>query len=400
MNERERWIAALTFQQPWPLPFRPGEGRESTRAVWHTQGLPDDVGNVTRYIMKQMGAEPPPLPRDPVSPGVDFLMRPQFEEMVLEHRPAPPGSSQPGVLIVQDWKGNICEIADTYDVTYLRSAKDFVTRSWLRCPVETRADWPDMARRYDPDDSGRFPEDWHPRCRRLQQREHPVGVTVHGPFWQLREWLGFEGLCMLLVDDPDFAREMIGFWQDFIARMLENMLRDFVPDFITVSEDMAYKQKPMIGPEMARDFLLPCWRTWTEICRDVGVPLLHLDSDGYVGTLIPVWIDAGFNWTSPMEVAAGNDLPAFRETFGTAMAYSGGVDKRAMARGGEAIRREIARLQPAIEEGGYIPGCDHAVPADVSWPNFLDSCRLLAEATGHLPPAACGRTSAAESRAE
>jgi uroporphyrinogen decarboxylase len=103
-----------------------------------------------------------------------------------------------------------------------------------------------------------------------------------------------------------------------------------------------------------------------------------------VGSLIPVWIEAGVNCNSPQEVAAGNDLPAYRRQFGRRMAYRGGVDKRALARGGQAIRDEIARLQPVIDAGGFIPGCDHGIPADVSWPNFVDYCRLLAQATGWL----------------
>ncbi|HWP39971.1 MAG TPA: hypothetical protein VNL70_03520 [Tepidisphaeraceae bacterium] len=66
------------------------------------------------------------------------------------------------------------------------------------------------------------------------------------------------------------------------------------------------------------------------------------------------------------------------------MAYRDGVDKRAIARGGAAIRAEIERLKPVIRAGGYIPSCDHGIPPDVSWPNFLDYCRLLAQATGWL----------------
>jgi uroporphyrinogen decarboxylase len=109
-----------------------------------------------------------------------------------------------------------------------------------------------------------------------------------------------------------------------------------------------------------------------------------VDSDGHVGQLIPVWIESGFIVNSPQEVAAGNDLPAYHRQYGRQMAYRGGVDKRAMAAGGAAIRAEIARLQPIIAAGGYLPGCDHAVPPDVSWPNFVEYARLLAEATGWL----------------
>lgn len=189
---------------------------------------------------------------------------------------------------------------------------------------------------------------------------------------------------MLFLDDPVFAREMIGFWQEFVAQLLTRIFRDYVPDHIVFNEDMAYKEKPMIGPEMAREFLLPCWRHWVEICRAAGVPVIEIDSDGYVGDLIPVWLEAGVNCNSPLEVAAGNDLPAYRRQYGTRMAWQGGVDKRAMAKGGSVLRAELERLRPVIEAGGYIPSCDHGVPADVSWPNYLDYCRQLAQLTGWL----------------
>ncbi len=219
---------------------------------------------------------------------------------------------------------------------------------------------------------------------RLAGRTHWVALRFSGPFWQLREWLGFERLCTLFYDDPAFLHEMIDFWADYVARLLRNTLAVFVPDEIGLSEDMAYKSFSMISPAMAREFLLPVWRRWGEIVRGAGVPVYSMDSDGFVGELIPLWIEAGLNACDPMEAAAGNDLPALRRRFGRAIAYKGGVDKRAMARGGRAIEDEIARLEPVIRDGGYIPSCDHGVPADVSWPDFVRYTGLLARATGWL----------------
>ena len=66
------------------------------------------------------------------------------------------------------------------------------------------------------------------------------------------------------------------------------------------------------------------------------------------------------------------------------MAFRGGVDKRCIAQGGKAIEDEIKRLRPVIKSGGYIPGCDHAVPSDISWPNYLYYVKLLAKETGWL----------------
>lgn len=379
MTPRQRFVAALTFGAPDRIPFVPGFGRKATREAWHRQGLPEHVIDVDAYVRKLVGIPPdPPVEEIPVD--ANFLMIPQFEEKVLERRP-PPSPGTHGTLVVQDWKGNICEISDKFDVTYLRNPVDFVTRSWIKCPVESRADWIRMAARYDSADPRRLPKDFAARAEKLHNRQYVTGMNFPGPFWQLREWLGFENLCVLLLDDPDFAREMIDFWRDFVSRMLDRILPNYVPDFITVSEDMAYKEKPMISPEMTQCFLLPCWQAWAEQAHNAGVPVFEVDSDGHVGLLMPLFIEGGFTSNSPLEVAAGNDLPAYRKRYGTRMAYRGGVDKRAIAAGGKTIEREIARLQPVIDAGGFIPSCDHGVPPDVSWPNFLRYACLLARAT-------------------
>jgi len=48
----------------------------------------------------------------------------------------------------------------------------------------------------------------------------------------------------------------------------------------------------------------------------------------------------------------------------------GGIDKRAIASGPEAIERELRRVAPLVEEGGYIPAPDHSLPPDVSFSNY------------------------------
>ena len=50
----------------------------------------------------------------------------------------------------------------------------------------------------------------------------------------------------------------------------------------------------------------------------------------------------------------------------------GGIDKRILAAGKEPIRRELDRIIPfMMQRGGYIPNCDHGVPSDVSFENYL-----------------------------
>ena len=188
---------------------------------------------------------------------------------MLEHRD--------GHYVVQDWKGNVCEISDEFDVTYLRNAVDFVTRRWIKCPVETRSDWEDMKTRYDADDPARLGENFD-KC-------------------------GFEGLCMMTLEQPELVAEMAEFWKDFADRLLERICERTTPDVVGFDEDMAYKEKAMISPAMTRDFCLPSWRAWCERLTTAGVPVIDMDSDGYVGELIPLWIEAGINVCDDADVA-------------------------------------------------------------------------------------------------
>jgi len=375
MTPRERFLGALLFEETDRIPFEPGGPRESTLRAWHAQGLPEGVP-WPRALCTEIG-----IPSEAFTPTfglpVNFRLMPEFEEKILEHRD--------GVLVVRDWMGAVTVISDQYDPSYIRAAKDFVTRHWLEWPVKNRQDWIDKIHwRYDPNTPGRFPADFAERCRRARLDGRVLSVSVNGPFWQMREWCGFEGLCTLFCDAPELVHEMCRFWADFVRAMLQRILEHAVPDILRISEDMAFKCKSMISPRMVREFLVPVWTEWADLMRGAGCRLIDMDSDGYIGELIPLWIESGINVCDPIEVAAGNDIVEYRRRFGKRMAYRGGVDKRAIARSGEIMEAELERLRPVVESGGYIPGCDHGVPPDISWPAFLAYARKLAQLTRWL----------------
>jgi len=374
MNARQRFRETLLFGNPDKIPLSPGGPRESTLREWHKQGLPEDV-NWHTYLWDLLSIKREPQ-KPGVSLGVSFQMIPKFEEKVLEHKD--------GHYVVQDWMGAITEISDTYDYTYIRSARDFVTRKWHKFPVENREDWENMKWRYDANSEGRFPADFAERCDKLRDADYPITFKFNGPFWQLREWLGLPNLCIMMIEQPEFIGEMISFWTDFISETMAPIIQNVQVDAVMIGEDMAYKAFSMISPKMVRQFLQPAYNRWVPEIKASGCPIVDMDSDGYIGELIPIWIESGMNCCDPIEVAAGNDIVEYRRQFGKKMAYRGGIDKRALAKGGKIMEEEVMRIAPLIEDGGYIPGCDHGVPPDISWQNFIEYTRLLAKLTGWL----------------
>lgn len=375
MTQRKRFLETILFGKPDKIPLEPGGPRESTLAIWHKQGLPEGI-NYFDALLKTLKIERE-ITQSRVSLNVSFLMIPQFEEKVLEHKD--------GHYIVQDWMGAITEISDKYDYTYIRSAKDFVTRKWHKFPVENEKDWEGMKKRYDPKAPGRFPDDFEERCKKLKNRDYVFSFQVNGPFWQLREWCGFENLCIFLAEKPDFVQEMINFWTEFVLETMKPILNNVEVDYTGISEDMAYKEHSMISPGMVRKFLLPAWQKWVSEIKARNCPIIDMDSDGYIGELVPIWIEAGINCCDPIEVAAGNNIVDYRKIYGKKMAYRGGIDKRAIAKGGETMEKEVMRVvPPLLKDGGFIPGCDHGVPSDISWSNFVEYAKLLAKLTGWL----------------
>ncbi|PWL54080.1 MAG: hypothetical protein DBY36_02760 [Clostridiales bacterium] len=367
MTHAERFKSALRFKPVDKIPFSPGGPRESTVARWKSDGMPGDSWQAA--LCEALGLDL--SEQKSFSMDVETKMRPTFEEKVLSH--------ENGHYIVRDWMGAVTEISDRFDYTYIRTAKDFVTRKWHRFPVQTRAEWDDMRARYDSDDPARY--------AKIEAAPAPEGVlhtmAVNGPFWQMREWMGFEGLCFAMADDPELVDEMALFWEEYVARVLARALKSCKIDHIIVNEDMAYKAHSMISPEMTKRYVIPSYRRWKKLIEASGSDcIFDIDSDGYVGTLIPLWIEADIHVNSPLEVAAHNDINAYRAAYGTEIAFRGGVDKRKIAAGGGELRAEMKRLEPAVNAGGYIPGCDHGVPFDISWQNFVDYCGILARMTG------------------
>ena len=81
--------------------------------------------------------------------------------------------------------------------------------------------------------------------------------------------------------------------------------------------------------------------------------------------------EIGMDYMSPFEVAAGCDVVATGKRYGNLLML-GGIDKRVLAQGKDAIDREMDRILPVMKRrGGYIPTSDHGVPEEVSFENYV-----------------------------
>jgi uroporphyrinogen decarboxylase len=204
--------------------------------------------------------------------------------------------------------------------------------------------------------------DWLAAAQRAR-REGKVLYSNGGMYFAfLNEHMGTERLMTTYFDHPEFVHRV----NDALCRLCEwslgIILSSFDLDYVGYHEDMAYRNGSMISPAMFREFMTPYYKRVQRVFEGRNVPVTLMDSDGDIRQLIPLWVECGITAFLPMEVAASMDVVRLREEFGRTIGMVGGFDKRILAGERPGIKAEVERLRPVIEEGGFIPGCDHGVP--------------------------------------
>jgi uroporphyrinogen decarboxylase len=198
-----------------------------------------------------------------------------------------------------------------------------------------------------------------------------------GFFGALRNMMGVENLCLAFYDQPALIERMMEQRADAIIEITAAVLKVTDFDVFWFWEDMAYNHGPLIGPELFRRFAFKHYRRVCDWLHSRGIRHIGLDSDGDIHRLIPIWLDAGIDHLWPFEVQAGMNVLEIRDVYGHDLALMGGIDKRAVAKGGDAMKAEVDRVVPLVEDGGYIPELDHSAPPDISWSSFCEFTEYL-----------------------
>lgn len=255
---------------------------------------------------------------------------------------------------------------------------------YLSFPVEGPEDFPDVRRRLTPAMPERYPADLDERIEAWRRRNVPLvlgtNCAANGFYWRARELMGTEALSFAWYDEPALMHEMMETYADLIIETSVPVLERIDVEYFTLNEDLSMKAGPLLSPGTYAEFILPHLRRMVETFKGLGVRYFAIDTDGDPTLLIPHFLDAGVDIVWPIERASNVSPQEWRLRFGRQLRLWGGVDKRVLPRGPEAIRAHLREFIPLIEEGGFIPTIDHTVPPDVTWDSFryyMDAKRAL-----------------------
>jgi len=176
-------------------------------------------------------------------------------------------------------------------------------------------------------------------------------------------------------------------WLELADAVLAKHQEHVTIDEIFFAEDICYNNGPLISPDMMREFLVPYYQQLIANLRSRQIDrtrhlYVQIDTDGFANPVIPVYQEIGMDVMSPFEVASGCDVVEIGKRYPD-LIISGGIDKRELAKGKDSIDRMLERILPFMRErGGYIPTCDHGVPAEVSLENYLHYRKRCVELGG------------------
>lgn len=311
MNSRERFLAILHGDQPDHPPLFPEGIREEVLQAWHTQGLPAGCSLN------------------------DLFLYDQFEELDPDIYPNP---------AIYDWS-------------------------------DPKRLLPILLQRLDPEDHRRLPEDWPERVRQWKDRQYPLFLRLHqGLFLSLgiEDWRSFAPALLRLVDQPDFAREILSIQADFACRLAEIILSQVDVDGVIFSEPVAGNHGALVSPEMYRAFALESYVPVFEVLSRYRVPAVIWRSYANPVELLPEVVKYPFNVLWLCERPPGVLEPAeVRRLAGPNVTLIGGIDTDVLYKSAQEIRQAVASMQPFVEAGRYIPLADSRVREDVPYLNYV-----------------------------
>ena len=311
------------------------------------KALPDDVKVTVNYDRSEL---------------IDRAVK-TLEEKLVEDR----GEYE----VVQDFAGR--------HVLCFKGRRSGFMPEYIDHPVKDMQTWKDLCKwRLDPKTPERYAkfDETMAKARAAAGQGMMMVQGLVGGYMYLRSLVGPEALLYKFYDDPALIHDCMQTWFDLADAVIARHQQHVTFDELFIGEDICYNRGPLISPEMIREFLFPYYSKLIANMRRRQIDqkrhlFFQVDTDGEAVSVIPLFQEIGMDVMSPFEVASGCDVVAVGKQYPDLIIY-GGVDKRELARGRKAIDALVDRIFPAMKKrGGYIPTCDHGVPTEVKYQDYL-----------------------------
>lgn len=332
---------------------------------WIEQGYlkpRDAVPNYDAYLRQTFNIDEPAVTPLSALGGCEASFYPVFEEKVLEDR----GQYE----LVQDFAGR--------HVLCFKGRRSGFMPEYVDHPVKDMKTWErDVKWRMDPDTPGREMLSANQLAAAVEGQKQGKIVEQYlvGGYMYLRSLMGPEELLFKFYDEPELVHACMKQWFDLADAVIARHQKQVAIDDFFLLEDICYNRGPLISPEMIKEFLFPYYSQLYQNVKKRNpagyTTHFQVDTDGFCEPVIDLYRTIGVDYFSPFEIASNNDPLAVAERYPD-LKMHGAIDKRVLATTPDQIDRYLEKLLPPMRKrGGFFPTCDHGVPEEVSFENYV-----------------------------
>lgn len=210
---------------------------------------------------------------------------------------------------------------------------------------------------------------------------------VPGP-WQKNPGGGIRNMpdwMMTLYEEPEYIKELFDMQSDIAIENLKKY-KQAVGDRIDVIElsatDFAHQNGLLLSRDIFTDVFKPYYKKMNDWVHANTNWKIFVHSCGAVSSIIPDFIEAGFDILNPIQVSAkGMDAETLKDKFGKDIVFWGGGCNPQQTMPSATPEEVYAETRAAAailsRGGGYVGGNVHNVQPDVPAENLLAELRAL-----------------------
>jgi uroporphyrinogen decarboxylase len=185
------------------------------------------------------------------------------------------------------------------------------------------------------------------------------------------EFMGFETFSFALAENIELVERLFEQIGSTIYKIFCHEVEMDNIGAIWYSDDIAYTEGLMVGPEILRKYLFPWMKKIGNLAKDHNLPFIY-HSDGKLWQVMDDLIECGVNALQPIE-PKGMDAVELKESYGDRICLVGNIEVDRLARGTpeeiDGMVRE--RIRTLGVGGGYCVGSSNSVPEYVPLRNYV-----------------------------
>lgn len=214
-------------------------------------------------------------------------------------------------------------------------------------------------------------------CARILPEAMKIRPRCPGLLETAMKLMGFEGLCYVLVDDPELLSSVMTEIGQRLVKLADRYASHEDIEFITLGDDMGFRTGTMISPTALREYVFPWHRRIVRAIHGGGkIAVLH--SDGNLESVMDDIIACGWDAKHSVEDAIMS-VTEMKRRWGKRLALCGALDVDFLTRAAPAEVRERthALISECAPGGGWALGSGNAVSNYVPVENYVAMLRAV-----------------------